>query len=363
MSAPTTVQITNFDLNNGNIIDTGLNINDKTLPTTNVAITSFDVNEGAGLTSIFTIGDKQYNVNIDPESISKILKAEESLTDSASVSVGPDGVTAETQQQSLSNSYQDSPDPDLLYNIKQKGLAYIYTLKDNVKNALQIIRDEAVLNNENSEVIKKLDDYLQERPLTNSSPPAAGAGPENQNQTILNMDFESLDSESAYDLADDMSMMTDTTYTDLTNESFAISLDNDKVIKHIDTYIINLAILIDFLKKNTKTANFKKYASFLNESFVDINQLLFLIPILNEIIENIKANDYEDNDYFTLLTMEEIIMTTRLQPIKREMIVPLKENMKSKKPALQEAKFNFDKSNPITLQLNETNKAMTKLFS
>jgi len=41
----------------------------------------------------------------------------------------------------------------------------------------------------------------------------------------------------------------------------------------------------------------------------------------------------------------------------------LKENMKSKKPALQEAKFNFDKSNPITLQLNETNKAMTKLFS
>lgn len=359
MSDPTTVQITNFDLNNGNIIDTGLNINDKTLPTTNIAITSFDVNEGAGLTSIFTIGDKQYNVNIDPESISKILKAEESLTDSASVSVGPDGVTAETQQQSLSNSYQDSPDPDLLYNIKQKGLAYIYTLKDNVKNALQLIRDDAVLNNENPEVIKKLDDYLQERPLTNSSPPAAGA----DNQTILNMDFESLDSESTYDPADDMSMMTDTTYTDLTNESFAISLDNDKVIKHIDTYIINLAILIDFLKKNTKTANFKKYASFLNESFVDINQLLFLIPILNEIIENIKANDYEDNDYFTLLTMEEIIMTTRLQPIKREMIVPLKENMKRNKPSLQNAKFNFDKSNPITLQLNETNKAMTKLFS
>ena len=153
MSDPTTVQITNFDLNNGNIIDTGLNINDKTLPTTNIAITSFDVNEGAGLTSIFTIGDKQYNVNIDPESISKILEAEGTLTDSASVSVGPDDVTIDIQSQKqqskqpLSTLYPDSPDPDFFTNIKQKGLAYIYILKDNVKTALQNIRAEAEKNN------------------------------------------------------------------------------------------------------------------------------------------------------------------------------------------------------------------------
>ena len=178
----------------------------------------------------------------------------------------------------------------------------------------------------------------------------------------MNADFSSSDDDSSYVPADDTSSLTDTTYTDLTNESFDISLDNEKVIKHIDTYILNLAILIDFLKKNTKSADFNKYATLLKERFVDINQMLFLIPKLNEIIENIKANDYEDNDYFTLLTMEEIIMTTRLQPIKREMIVPLKENMKRNKPSLQDAKFNFDKRNPITLQLNKTNTAMTELF-